>query len=78
MAMSTAEELVSCYNWWRGYTRFSAVAQPWPSHGRVLKSTTRPRCLAGTRTGGSSTGPTCSKAGGGQTGSSSAEAGTGY
>jgi hypothetical protein len=23
------EDLVSCYNWWRGYTRFSAVTRPW-------------------------------------------------
>ena len=25
MAVSTAEDLVSYYHWWRGYTRFSAI-----------------------------------------------------
>ena len=26
---STAEDLVSCYHWWRGYTRFSAIGGSW-------------------------------------------------
>ena len=54
------------HGWVGGVTRGS---QPWPSHGRVSMWAMTWRCWAGTRTGGSSGGPTRSSGGGGQLGS---------